>query len=503
MAGWGGTALFASLTAALVLTGCADGTIEPELPLNRPPAASRQIPDQHLVAGHPPRLLDLVAHFSDPEGDSLSYTAESSDTFVIAATTDGAVVSLVPRAPGTATVMVTASDPSRLSATASFMVVVEENRSPRGRNIPLQHLAVGQGIRSLPMAGYFTDPNGDTLSYAAESSDTIVIAARAGGPESIDLEPFSAGLATVTVIATDPGGLSSRRSFGVVVNEDTPGRPFYPIHVYWIDCDGSTANCRDTNPVTGLGLDSVAVGVVMTAVQRWAEVLAPTSQTPLVADNAFCPAEGHYTCRWAPGDTLPPGLHLFVQATEAGSSAYASRTTDGFPRWGAIRLHIDQYYDPRSARAPERLRWLALHEIGHILGIGSGAWWYENVAAVNDNTWVMTDATALALYNRMGGSGWHGPRLLLGGVAGQGGTAHWNHCIAPQDVMASGNYWLDPDGDIQVPYITELTASSLARGYRYDPALIRVADFNGGADGSQIPNHWTADHCTGLQGGAS
>ena len=132
---------------------------------------------------------------------------------------------------------------------------------------------------------------------------------------------------------------------------------------------------------------------------------------------------------------------------------------------------------------PNGLRWLALHEIGHILGIGSGAWWYENVAAVNDTTWVMTDATALALYNRMGGSGWRGPRLLLGGVAGQGGTAHWNHCIAPQDVMASGNYWLDPDGDIQVPYITELTASSLAHGYRYDPALVRVADFNGGADG--------------------
>ena len=61
--------------------------------------------------------IDVLAYFSDPDGDTLTYTAESSDDAVAAATVSGSVLTLVAVAPGTATTTVTASDPGGLSAT--------------------------------------------------------------------------------------------------------------------------------------------------------------------------------------------------------------------------------------------------------------------------------------------------------------------------------------------------------------------------------------------------
>lgn len=66
----------------------------------------------------------------------------------------------------------------------------------------------------------FSDPDGDRLTLAAESSDSAVAAAPLG-EDKVIVRGVEVGQAMVTVTATDPDDLEARLSFGVTV----PNRP--------------------------------------------------------------------------------------------------------------------------------------------------------------------------------------------------------------------------------------------------------------------------------------
>ena len=66
------------------------------------------------------------------------------------------------------------------------------------------------------VSGDFTDPDGDTLSFAASSSQTAIAAVSVSG-STVTVAPVAAGNAAVTVTATDPGGLSATQTIGVEV----------------------------------------------------------------------------------------------------------------------------------------------------------------------------------------------------------------------------------------------------------------------------------------------
>ena len=91
------------------------------------------------------------------------------------------------------------------------------NRAPRASgSIPAQTLSVGGRAASVSVARYFTDPDGDALTYTARSSRTGIVTAAASG-STVTLTPVAAGTATVTVTAHDPGGLSATQSIAVTV----------------------------------------------------------------------------------------------------------------------------------------------------------------------------------------------------------------------------------------------------------------------------------------------
>ena len=76
--------------------------------------------------------MDVSSFFSDPDGDELTYTAESSDAEVAAAGIEGSSLTVTAVAAGAATVTVTAADPGGLTATQSVEVTVEAaNQAPR------------------------------------------------------------------------------------------------------------------------------------------------------------------------------------------------------------------------------------------------------------------------------------------------------------------------------------------------------------------------------------
>ena len=195
---------------------------------NRPPAAVGEIEPRELAVGDPPVDLDVSTVFSDPDDDALTYSAESSDDQVATAEASGDTVTIRPVAAGEATVTVTATDPDSLSAGLSISVTV--TAAPEMNNRPTvvgmiedQRLVEGGPAVELDVFDAFSDPDADTLKYAAISSDEQVAAVEAMEAK-ITIRPVSAGKATISVRATDPGGLSATLNFIVTTVVSSPDR---------------------------------------------------------------------------------------------------------------------------------------------------------------------------------------------------------------------------------------------------------------------------------------
>jgi len=178
------------------------------------PVACDTIPQQTLHVGEGKTVSPC---FEDPEMEKLTLTVESSDTEVVGATVRGDGVALRGVSPGTASVTVTATDPDSLTATTSFDVMVP-NRPPEIARRMEPVLLVPDGSVQWDLAEYFTEPDGQTLTYSAESSDDAV-ALPSIAVSTLTVAAGTEGSATITVTATDPGGLTADQELEVTVAE--------------------------------------------------------------------------------------------------------------------------------------------------------------------------------------------------------------------------------------------------------------------------------------------
>ena len=103
------------------------------------------------------------------------------------------------------------------------------NRAPVAVDtIPGVTLTEGGEAARVEVSGHFRDPDGDTLIYAAASSDAKVATASASG-STVTVTRVAAGEAAVTVTASDPGGLSATQSFAVTAPSPAPSAPGTPV----------------------------------------------------------------------------------------------------------------------------------------------------------------------------------------------------------------------------------------------------------------------------------
>ncbi len=188
---------------------------------NRPPMATDTIRSRTLFKNEAD-TLKLTAYFADPDGEALTWEAQASDRSVVAlelSTTDGKLT-VTALSQGEAVITVTATDAEGLGAHQSFAVTVP-NRAPlASEGIPARTLHKRE-TAELDLAQYFSDPDGDILSYVVESTDTLVVTATVRS-STLTARAGGTGEATLTVIATDPGGLSVRQSFMVTVPNRAP-----------------------------------------------------------------------------------------------------------------------------------------------------------------------------------------------------------------------------------------------------------------------------------------
>ena len=165
--------------------------------------------------------VDLAAHFGDPDGDTLGYAAEASAPAVAGVTMSGSELTIAALTQGETEVTATATDPEGLSAQLTFAVTVP-NRAPVAvGTVPEQAVFVRE-TGQVDMAGYFDDPDGDTLIYSAASSNPAAVSTTVTGA-SVSISAIATRTrATITVTAIDPGGLSAQHGFAVTVPNRVP-----------------------------------------------------------------------------------------------------------------------------------------------------------------------------------------------------------------------------------------------------------------------------------------
>ena len=210
------------------------------------PVACGDIPDQTLYVRH---TSELQPCFEDPEGEELVLSAISSDPAVATVLVHGSGIVIRGESVGSATITVTAWDPGGLTGSMDIGVVVP-NRAPVAAGTLPPAKALGSGKWLARVDGSFEDPDGHELTFSAASANTELATAEIADSVTLLVSGVSRGTTTVTVTATDPGGLTGTRDVEVEVVE--------PVLLFRDDFDSSAS--LDDWPNWGWAVPSVGDG---------------------------------------------------------------------------------------------------------------------------------------------------------------------------------------------------------------------------------------------------
>ena len=410
--------------------------------------------------------LRLAAVAADANGHTVNdavFAWASNDTTVAVIDDSGLVTGV---APGRAMATATAAG---VSGGAELVVAAAVTTAITVTPDTVLLAALGQTVQ---LSAEVLDQIGRAMadvSVSWSSSDARVVAIDGAGLATA----MGHGTATITAATGDVRGTAE-----ITVEFSAPP-PRYPIHVNYLD--GFPADMK-------AGVESAAA--------TWAEILWQTD----TASYAFASPKnlrGARSIRFEAGDVLPPGLHLWVGEDSdnprgVGWAYYQHNlAANGTTPVGVFYLSraSHQNIHGNSAEPWNDIVWsTAMHEIGHLLGIGTGQRWWASIS-VPDTTHVphdtrsdarpfayVTDTVAVSTFDRMGGETFPvaTPKVPVDGL-----RVHWGACIGVfNDVMRFG-------GSMDM-VVTELTLSILDPGWVGDlshPLVARAlhkADWNDG-----------------------
>ena len=211
-----GSAVLVVLWAA----ACGDDAVQPTPePPNRPPGVTAVLPDRTMLVGET-AAIDLTAHFSDTDGDTLSFSVEVSNEGVVYASGSGDRLTVVAVRSGAAHITATAEDPGGLTASQGFGVTVPNHAPTLTDSIPALELFVSDSV-AIHLLAHFSDPDGDPLGFAVESSNPEVATVSLSG-HTITISARARGAADITVTGRDPGNLAASQTLGVIVPNRQP-----------------------------------------------------------------------------------------------------------------------------------------------------------------------------------------------------------------------------------------------------------------------------------------
>ena len=293
-----------------------------------------------------------------------------------------------------------------------------DNRSPLARSRIRAHRLQDEGPSAdVALADYFSDPDGDSLAYRVATTRSGVVAARI--EEGIMwLDPLSVDTTEVEVTATDPGGLRATLRFQAWV-VPAPDPDAFNIELYFEP--GFTAEEERT---------------IRRAADRWME--AVTGDLPDMPLDELQELFGQQRLPRSVGviDDLLIRMSLTTFEGAASAGVYGRREESGHVFLGGASYSLGYVRDRDQAE----LYNLALHEIGHVLGIGD---WTQGGALPSWGKMFRDEHTdphfagplAVAAFNAAGGEGYPGGKVPLEDRVPTL-HIHWRQSVIPGDVMS-------------------------------------------------------------------
>ena len=210
-----------SVTITVTVTDTANATATQTISVsvlsNRLPVRVGYIPTQTVSLTESAVTVDVSSYFSDPDGNPLTYSTTSSNPSRATVSVSEATLTIDAVATGWTTITVNAIDNSNAGATQTFSVNVISNRAPISvGTIPTQSVRVGGTDATFDVSSYFSDPDGNPLTYSATSSNTNK-ATVSVSDATLTITAVAAGWLTISVKATDTYNASRTRSFSVQV----------------------------------------------------------------------------------------------------------------------------------------------------------------------------------------------------------------------------------------------------------------------------------------------
>lgn len=295
------------------------------------------------------------------------------------------------------------------------------------REIPSYRMRMGGDAQTFDPSLYFRDLDGDELDYAFEFS-TPGIASIARGASGIMIEPDQTGSTTVTVTATDSGGLGTSQSFSVLVRGFVPGT--FDIDVILVDSIGPELQAAFEN-----------------AAQWWMTILAdnelpdiPTGQigqigcAGVVSDKQVAMIDDLIMVIATPVIDGPRGIL-------AGATPCAVHQESMLPFMGIIRFDLADLEWLLDGGHVDDLEELILHEMGHVLGIGSiwtdfGLLREPSLGGPAGADTHFAGPLAIAAFDSAGGKNHEGAKVPVENQAGPGsGDSHWRQSVFLTELM--------------------------------------------------------------------
>ncbi|MFC1575104.1 leishmanolysin-related zinc metalloendopeptidase, partial [Gemmatimonadota bacterium] len=324
---------------------------------------------------------------------------------------------------------------------------------------------ITSGVAPATFTAIGTAGSAATLTKNAGDAQSAVVSTAVSTPPSVKvMDQYGNGVPGVTVLFAVASGGGSVTAGSAVSNSSgiaqvgswtlgpTPG------------ANTLTASSTGLNDITFTAMGTVAptVGgfaielqfmtsvtpaqqaVFEAAVTRWQQVITgdvPDWTLPLVAGGCQPVSEA------GPIDDVK--IYITVTAIDgvggvlgqAGPCYYRLGTP--FPITGIMRLDVD---DINSMLASGMLQDVIIHEMGHILGIGTFWNTGSNSFLVGDGTSdpYFNGPNAIAAFNALGGSGRTGTKVPVEALGGSGTAySHWRESVHNNELMTG---WISPPG---------------------------------------------------------
>ncbi|KAF6652003.1 S-layer homology domain-containing protein [Paenibacillus polymyxa] len=195
---------------------------------NHAPGVTTGFTDTTLSTADEPKKVNLANSFTDADGDTLTYTAESSATNVATVAVNGSQLTLTPVSAGTTKVTITANDGKGGTINSQFNVTITPVIPEAVSHAPTVETSINNvttgaadGIKTLSLADVFADEDSDALTFTATSTNVGVTTVAVNGSD-LKITPVNAGTAAITVTADDGNGGTVDTQFNVTITPVIP-----------------------------------------------------------------------------------------------------------------------------------------------------------------------------------------------------------------------------------------------------------------------------------------